>query len=66
MCPDCAARRERVRERFLNAQFKKGVVELAKGAAEIVGLKEKNATKEADDIFLKRKPKTAKQEKDDG
>lgn len=46
MCKDCAERRKMVRDAFLKAKFGEAAKQLAKGAAEIVGLKPKTAVQE--------------------
>lgn len=46
MCKDCAARRELARKAFLGAKFGEAAKQVAKGAAEAVGLKKKTGSAE--------------------
>lgn len=46
MCADCEARRKMAREALLSAKLGEALVHVAKGAAEIVGIKEKTGAKE--------------------
>lgn len=41
MCPDCKARREMVRQKWLKKNFAQAAAQVAIGAAEAVGIKEK-------------------------
>lgn len=52
-CPDCAARRQALREALINSSITQAVTELAKGAAEVVGLKPKTGASD-----LRQKSKT--------
>ncbi|TDR34666.1 hypothetical protein [Aquamicrobium defluvii] len=46
MCADCEARRKMAREALLNARFSEALGHVAKGAAEILGIKEKTGVEE--------------------
>lgn len=46
MCPDCEARRKLARDAFLNAKFAEALAHVGKGAAEIVGIREKTGAAE--------------------
>lgn len=54
VCVDCAARRELVRKAWEQAKIKEALGHVAKGVAEIVGLKEKTGKAE-----LEAEPKEA-------
>jgi len=46
MCADCEARRKMARDALLSAKFSEALGHVAKGAAEIVGIKEKTGAEE--------------------
>lgn len=56
MCADCEARRKMARDALMSAKLGEALGHVAKGAAEIVGVKEKTG---ADELAAK-KPKRAK------
>ena len=47
MCPDCAARRKAIRDAWVEKKIKESVKEVAKGAAELAGLKKKTGSADA-------------------
>ena len=49
-CPDCEARRKMAREALLSAKIGEAMTQIAKGAAELVGMKEKSGS---DDLAAK-------------
>jgi len=55
MCIDCKARLKMARDALLNAKFAESIVHMAKGAAEIVGIKEKTGAAELEAKSPKRK-----------
>lgn len=57
MCPECEARRKLARDAFLNAKIKEAVGHVAKGAAEVVGLKRKTGVAEVRAKAPKPKPR---------
>lgn len=60
MCIDCKARLKMARDAFLNAKVGESIAHVAKGAAELVGIKEKTGAAELEAKTPKRK--TAKQD----
>ena len=46
-CADCQARRKMAREAFAKAEFAKATGQVLKGAAEVLGLKDKTGAQEA-------------------
>jgi len=54
MCADCEARRKMAREALLSAKLGEAMGHVAKGAAEIVGVKEKTGADELADKPIKR------------
>lgn len=64
MCPDCAARRQKIRDAWLQRNIRGTATEVAKGVAEVVGLKKKTGVAEqrTAKTSAKRKaaPKTAR------
>lgn len=60
MCPDCAARRQLIRNAFLNAKIAEAIGHVAKGAAEIVGLKEKTGAADIKSRPTRDRPATTK------
>lgn len=56
MCADCEARRKMARDALLSAKFSEALGHVAKGAAEVVGIKEKTA---AEELTAKEAPKAA-------
>lgn len=46
MCKDCAARRQQIRDAFIKRRFKELSAQAAKGAAEMIGLKEKTGAED--------------------
>lgn len=46
MCADCEARRKLARDALLNARIGEALGHVAKGAAEIVGIKDKTGVEE--------------------
>lgn len=46
MCADCEARRKMARDALMSAKLGEALGHVAKGAAEIVGIKEKTGAKE--------------------
>jgi len=57
MCADCEARRKMARDALLKAKLGEAVKQIATGAAEVVGIKEKTGA--ADLAGRKPKPKRA-------
>lgn len=56
MCADCEARRKMARDALLSAKLGEAMGHVAKGAAEIVGVKEKTG---ADELAVKVDPEPA-------
>lgn len=54
MCPDCEARRQMARDALLRAKLGEALGHVVKGAAEIVGVKEKTGADELADKPVKR------------
>lgn len=55
MCKDCEARRELARAAFMKAKFREGIKQVAIGAAEAVGLKEKTGLEDSKPVRHRRK-----------
>ncbi len=49
MCADCEARRKMARDALINARFGEALGHVVKGAAEMVGVKEKTGATERDE-----------------
>jgi len=47
MCPDCEARRTAIRKAWIDKKIAEAVKEVAKGAAELTGLKKKTGSVDA-------------------
>lgn len=54
MCPDCEARRQMARDALLRAKLGEAVKQVAIGAVEMIGVKEKTGTDELADKPVKR------------
>lgn len=62
VCKECAERRKLAREALLRSAVGEAVVHVAKGAAELVGVKKKTATADRKKADAKRKPGAAGKE----
>lgn len=56
MCADCEARRKMARDALMSAKFGEALGHVAKGAAEIVGIKKKSG---ADELSARDEPESA-------
>lgn len=60
MCPDCEARRQKLRQAFIDRRLREMVAEAAKGTAEMLGVKEKTGVADQEKTAAITKPERAK------